>query len=96
VVFEGRWADGRMDRLPALGGELVARAPAVIVAGSVSAAVAATNAAPMIPIVYVGVDPIAAGLARSLGRPGGMLTDVSNVRTFVSVKMPVTAALRRA
>jgi putative ABC transport system substrate-binding protein len=100
VVFEGRWADGRMDRLPGLGGELAAMGPAVIVAGSVSAAVAVTKAAPMTPNVYVGGDPIAAGLPKSLAHPGGMVTGVSNFGTFVSVKyleLPLDAApgLRR-
>jgi hypothetical protein len=46
VVFDERWADGRSDRLPALAGELAAKGPAVIVAGPVSAAAAATEAAP--------------------------------------------------
>jgi ABC-type uncharacterized transport system substrate-binding protein len=86
VVFEERWADGRTDRLPALAGELAAKGPAVIVAGPVSAAAAATKAAPKAPIVLLLGDPVAAGLAASFARPGGMVTGVSNLVTDISEK----------
>ena len=57
-MIEERWADGRSDRLPALAGELAAKGPAVIVAGPVSAAAAATKAAPKTPIVIFLGDPV--------------------------------------
>jgi len=85
-AIEERWADGRIDRLPALAGELAAKRPAVIVAGSILAARAATKAAPKTPIVYIGGDPVATGLVASLARPGGMVTGISNVATEVSEK----------
>ena len=69
VVFEEGWADGRIDRLPALAGELAAKSPAVIVAFPVHVAAAATTAAPKTPIVLLGGDPVPAGLVVSLARP---------------------------
>jgi len=86
VIFEERWAAGRIDRLPALAGELAAKGPAVIVAGSLRSAAAATKAAPKTPIVYIGGDPVALGLAASLARPGGMVTGFSNVSSVISEK----------
>jgi putative tryptophan/tyrosine transport system substrate-binding protein len=86
VVIDERWADGRRDRLPALAGELAAKGPAVIVAGPVSAAAAATAAAPKTPIVISLGDPVPAGLAASLARPGGMVTGVTNVVTDITQK----------
>ena len=86
VLIEERWADGRIDRLPALAGELAAKRPAVIVAYTVPAAAAATKAAPKTPIVIIGGDPLAAGLAASLARPGGMVTGVTNFSIAISEK----------
>ncbi len=85
-TIEERWADGRIDRLPALAGELAAKGPAVIVAGSILAARAATKSAPKVPIVYIGGDPVAPGLVASLARPGGMVTGVSNLQAVISEK----------
>jgi len=85
-AIEERWADGRIDRLPALAGELTAKRPAVIVAGSILAARAATKAAPKTPIVYIGGDPVATGLVASLARPGGMVTGFSNIAIDISEK----------
>lgn len=86
VVLEARWAEGRNDRLPALAGELAVKRPVVIVAGPVSAAAAATKAAPETPIVIFSGDPEPAGLVASLARPGGMVTGVANLVTAVSEK----------
>jgi putative tryptophan/tyrosine transport system substrate-binding protein len=66
---------GRYDRLPALAAELAARKVDVIVTqGGIPPARAAKDATATIPIVFVGGDPIAAGLVASLARPGGNLT----------------------
>jgi putative ABC transport system substrate-binding protein len=79
LANEYRWADGHYDRLPPVAGDLVSRKVDVIVAsGSVPLAAAAKNATSTIPIVFIGVaDPVVAGLAASLARPGGNLTGFS-------------------
>ncbi len=86
VVIEERWADGRSDRLRPLAEELAAKKPAVIVAVTTLAAAAASKGAPNIPIVHVGADLVAAGLAKSLARPGGMITGVTSFSTTISEK----------
>jgi putative ABC transport system substrate-binding protein len=75
IALELRYADGAIERLPKLAGELVALNPAVIVAGSPAAALAARDATRTIPIVMnSSPDPVALGLASSLARPGGNIT----------------------
>jgi len=77
LAIEFRFAEDRLDRLPALATDLVRRQVAVIVVNGVSlpAAMAATST---IPIVFVaGSDPVKDGRVSSLSRPGGNVTGVS-------------------
>jgi len=88
LVVEYRWAEGHYDRLPTLADELVRRKVLVIAAPSgAPAALAALAATTTIPIVaLVAVDPVEAGLVRSLNHPGGNLTGVSTLNVEVGPK----------
>ena len=78
MVIESRWADARLDRLPALMAEVIGQKVDVLVTFGTPAALAARNATSTIPIVVAAMgDPVATGLAASLARPGGNLTGLS-------------------
>jgi putative tryptophan/tyrosine transport system substrate-binding protein len=80
LTIDRRAAEGRIDRLPQLAADLVASRPDLIVAGSPQPNQAAKNATSQIPIVMIAVaDPVAAGLAQSLARPGGNVTGVATL-----------------
>lgn len=86
-VLEQRWTRGQARQLPEFAKELAATRPAVIVVQSVRASAAATKVAPDTPIVQAaGADPVSAGLAASLGRPGGMVTGLSNLSVDITEK----------
>jgi putative ABC transport system substrate-binding protein len=75
--IETRFADGRLDRLPALARELVAQRCDAIIAVGIGAVRAARDATGSIPIVMFGnFDPVAAGVVASLARPQGNVTGV--------------------
>jgi putative ABC transport system substrate-binding protein len=77
LFVDVRYAAGRLERLPALARELVGGRMDVIVAISASAARAVRAATTTIPIVLYGnLDPVAAGLVKSLAKPEGNITGV--------------------
>jgi putative ABC transport system substrate-binding protein len=78
VVIEPRFAEGEMERLPALAADLVRLGVDVIVAGTNVSALAAMKATTTIPIVMTNsAEPVSAGLVASLARPGGNVTGFS-------------------
>jgi putative ABC transport system substrate-binding protein len=75
VVIEYRFADGELERLPALATGLVRLGVDVIVTGVNPNTVAAMKATTTIPIIMTNsIDPIGTGLVASLARPGGNVT----------------------
>jgi putative tryptophan/tyrosine transport system substrate-binding protein len=79
IIFEYRYADGKLDRFPDLAADLVRNKTDIIVAVSEHGARAAKEATKTIPIVMVGIgrDPAEAGLVESLARPGGNVTGLT-------------------
>jgi putative ABC transport system substrate-binding protein len=88
VALELRWAEGRMERLPDLAAETVKSKPEVIVTAANVVALALHKATTTIPIVMAtGSDPVAAGLAKSLARPGGNVTGLTGFYESTPAKM---------
>jgi putative tryptophan/tyrosine transport system substrate-binding protein len=86
VAIEYRWAEGHLDRLPALVADLVRQQVALIV-GNTPSALAAKAATTTVPIVFVtGGDPVIDGFAAGLSRPGGNVTGVSFLTSAVVTK----------
>ena len=82
-----RYADGKLDRIPAIVGELIGTGVNVLAVGSTGAALAAKQATTSIPIVFLsGDDPVDSGLVASLNRPGGNVTGISVLFTEINAK----------
>ena len=77
LVFERRYAGGKLDLLPAMAAELVQAKVDLIIVNSTAGTAAAQRATKTIPIVMLSVtDPLLLGLVPSLSHPGGNTTGV--------------------
>jgi putative ABC transport system substrate-binding protein len=75
VVIEYRWAEGDPERVRKIAAEFVALKVDAILCHGLPGAKAAARETSVIPIVMAdGADPVAAGLASSLARPGRNVT----------------------
>ena len=89
IATEYRYAEGNLDRLPALAAELVRlKVDIILVTGGDQVIRAAKDATKTIPIVMIGAsaDPVEAGLVDSLARPGGNVTGLTNLITELGGK----------
>ena len=88
LVVEWRFADGKFERLPGLAADLVQLKVDVIVAVASPAIGAAQKATTTIPIVMATTaDPVGGGFVKSLARPGGNITGLSNMGGDISGKL---------
>jgi putative ABC transport system substrate-binding protein len=76
ILFEIRERGGQPEALSKMARELVEKRVDLIIAIGNAASEAAMKSTSDIPIVFQQGDPIGAGLAKSLGRPGGNATGV--------------------
>jgi putative ABC transport system substrate-binding protein len=87
LVIEYRWAERKLDRLPALAAELVGLKVDIIVTHGSPGSRAAKQATNTIPIVIAVVgDPVGSGVVASLSRPGGNVTGLVLQEFETSVK----------
>ncbi|OFZ84249.1 MAG: hypothetical protein A2W21_01595 [Betaproteobacteria bacterium RBG_16_66_20] len=86
-ILEPRYAEGKLDRLPALVAELLAQKIDLLFAPSGIAAQAAKKSGTTIPIVFaLAPDPVGQGFGQSLARPGGNMTGMTSTHTELSAK----------
>jgi putative ABC transport system substrate-binding protein len=80
LLIEFRWAEANYAQLPALAAELAGLKVELIVSGTTPVSRALQKATTTIPIVIANVgDPVGSGLVKSLARPGGNITGLSNL-----------------
>jgi ABC-type uncharacterized transport system substrate-binding protein len=87
IALEYRYAQGKDELLPRLAAELAGLNVDIILTYGVTAAKAARQATTTIPIVNGSMsDPVAAGLAKKLARPGGNITGLTSRSPTLSAK----------
>ena len=87
IVIEERYAEGKLDRLPALAAELVRLKVDIIVSAGPTVTRVAKEATVTIPIVMgFDDDPVGSGFVASLARPGGNITGLSALSPELSEK----------
>ncbi len=103
LIIEWRYSEGQTERWPELARELVGLNVDAIVVNTTPAALAAKRATSTIPIVITtAFDPVGAGLATSLAKPGanvtglGMLVPEVNAKALALLKEAVPNVSRVA
>jgi len=94
ISVESRWADGRLERLPAMAAEAVKLNPAAIVTAGSAATAASKQATSSIPIVFASAfNPVEQGFVASLRRPGG---NVTGILLFSDIAAKIVEVTREA
>jgi putative ABC transport system substrate-binding protein len=87
ITYEGRWSEGRIERLPELAAELVTHKVDLIIAFGGPAAEAAKQTSSTTPIIVFNAgDVVDTGLIANLARPGGNVTGVNDPAAVLSAK----------
>jgi putative ABC transport system substrate-binding protein len=87
IVIEFRYAEGNVDRLPALAAELVRLKVEAILTAGPTVTRPVKEATSTIPIVMTfDDDPVGSGFAASLARPGGNITGLSTLNPEIAGK----------
>src|SRR5271169_2875560 len=87
VVIEYRWADGHLERVPALALDLIRRRVNVIFTSSDVPTLVTKGATGTIPIVFFTAnDPVDMSFVASLNRPGGNVTGVTFIANQLGPK----------
>jgi putative tryptophan/tyrosine transport system substrate-binding protein len=87
ILIEYRFAKGNLDRISALAADLIDKKVKLILTAGTAWARAIQQVTVVTPIVLaVSGDPVAAGVAASLARPGGNVTGLSMISPEVSGK----------
>ncbi len=87
ILFEQRWADGKMDRLASFASELVRLKVDIIVSAGPTVTRALSQVTSTIPIVMgFDDDPVGSGFIASLSRPGRNITGLSTLSPELSGK----------
>jgi len=87
LLIESRYAEGRYEQLPQLVADLIRLKVDLLFTYGTPGTVAAKNATVTIPIVFGAVaDPLAAGIVRTLTRPGENVTGVTTNNPELSAK----------
>jgi putative ABC transport system substrate-binding protein len=78
IVIDARWADNRLEPLPALAAELLALKPAVLMTFGSPGVQVLQKATSTVPVVFTSAgDPVGQGFVKSMRRPGGNITGVA-------------------
>jgi putative ABC transport system substrate-binding protein len=80
IIIEWRRSEGAVEELKSAAADL-ARVPVELIVASGSPAVRAALDVTTLPVVFLSGNPVSAGFAESLARPGGNATGVSAVTT---------------